>query len=763
MASGVRKRGVVRRSLLIVALVAVLAVLVEGLTAPSAGAAPKTGSGHGSVYQAYLVDAQPGADVQLVGPSGAVVGSGTIDRLGSFIVRELSAGGGYRFVVGGKGGNTFAVRDESAPNRSLYRNQKLRPGLNYVRMRDGVELAVTVRLPIGKTLADGPFPTVIEYSGYQHAAPGDFLLGAVSGLAGIADPLAPATGTLLGNQVAPTAGFASVNVQMRGSGCSGGAFDLFDWPTTYDGYDIVETVGAQSWVKHHKVGLVGISFSGISQIATAGTQPPSLAAIAPMSLTDDLYSTGYPGGIFNNGFANSWLMERQADAEPAPRGGQPYARELVRRGDKHCKNNQKLRLQTQNVKQLVEENPTRTPSLHAHRSPSYWAPKVKVPVYLVGALQDEQTGPQWTSIIDDFAGNPNVWVRMMNGAHLDSIGPQYLGPWHEFLRIYVDRTVPRENPALTGLMPVIYAAVTSSPGRPVVAARHPNAGSLAQAKALFKRDPRIQIFFDNGTGTPIPGNLSSPWSKGFSRWPAPGVGDGKRWTLDKGGRLTTDPGAASSVAFRPDPKARPAGTMDVEGASTEPWSASANYDWTPIPGKAGVGFVTAPQPHDVMVAGPGSLDLQLSSRAPDTDLQATVSEVRPDGTEILVSTGFLRASLRETNAQATPLDPRRDWLNQTPMSGVQTARIEIPSLAHTFRKGSRIRVTVTAPGGDKTSWRFETPNTGGRVVDTLALGVGGSSLVLPVVPGQRARGPVPDCQALRGQPCRRYRAAFNGG
>lgn len=733
-----------------------------GLATP-ATAASAIGSGHGSVYQAYLIDSRPGAQVKLVNSGGATVGSGTVDRLGSFLVRDLPAGGGYRFVVDGTAGNSFAVRGEAPPDRGLYRSQHLHPGLNYVRMRDGVELAVTVRLPDGKTMNDGPFPTVIEYSGYQHAAPGNFLVGAIKGLAKVPDPMAPATGTVLGNQVAPTAGFAAVNVQMRGSGCSGGAFDLFDWPTIYDGYDIVETVGAQSWVKRHKVGLVGISFSGISQIATAGTHPPSLAAIAPMSLTDDLYSTGFPGGIFNNGFANSWLTERQDDAEPAPRGGQPYARELVRRGDRHCAANQKLRLQTQRIKQLIEANPTRTVSLLEHRSPSYWAEKVNVPVYLVGALQDEQTGPQWTEIIKHFRNNPNVWVRMMNGAHLDSLGPQFLGPWYEFLRIYLDQTVPQPNPALSALMPVVYAAVTEAPGRPIVTARHPEATNLAQAKAFFKRDPRVQVFFDNGSGTPIPGNMSAPWSRGFSSWPANGVGDGVRWTLDAGGRLTRTPGPSSSVSFRPDPAARPAGTMHVTGASTKPWAAGATYEWAPVPGRAGVGFTTAPLGSDQLVVGPGSVDLRLSSSAPNTDLQATISEVRSDGTEILVTSGFLRASLRATNAAATPLDPTRDWLDPSPLVGTQLARIQLASLGHVFRQGSRIRVTITAPGGDKTTWRFATPNTGGRVVDTLGLGAGGSTLVLPVVPGQRAGGPAPECRVLRGQPCRTYRPAFNGG
>ena len=56
-------------------------------------------------------------------------------------------------------------------------------------MRDGVELAMTVRLPAGKKLSDGPFPTFIEYSGYQVAAPHD-LLEVDHSPAGT-DPLAP--------------------------------------------------------------------------------------------------------------------------------------------------------------------------------------------------------------------------------------------------------------------------------------------------------------------------------------------------------------------------------------------------------------------------------------------------------------------------------------------------------------------------------------------------------------------------------------------
>ena len=82
-----------------------------------------------------------------------------------------------------------------------------------------------------------------------------------------------------------------------------------------------------------------------------------------------LRGTGYPGGIFNSGFARSWIVERIADARPAPKGGQPYARELVRRGDRHCRANQRLRLQTENALRIQRANPFRTPSLFGSERP----------------------------------------------------------------------------------------------------------------------------------------------------------------------------------------------------------------------------------------------------------------------------------------------------------------------------------------------------------------------------------------------------------
>ena len=91
-------------------------------------------------------------------------------------------------------------------------------------------------------------------------------------------------------------------------------------------------------------------------------------------------------------------------------------------------------------------------------------------------------------------------------------------------------------------------------------------------------------------------------------------------------------------------------------------------------------------------------------------------------------------------------------------------RVPIWPVAHAFRAGSRIRVTVEAPGGDRPRWRFATVDRG-RTRNTVALGGPlASELVLPVVIGATVQGtPLPPATALRGEPSRRYATASNGG
>ena len=65
--------------------------------------------------------------------------------------------------------------------------------------------------------------------------------------------------------------------------------------------------------------MVGLSYPGISQLFVAATQPPHLAAIAPLSVIADTgRGTLRPGGILNDGFAPS-LARGSRPAMPKPR------------------------------------------------------------------------------------------------------------------------------------------------------------------------------------------------------------------------------------------------------------------------------------------------------------------------------------------------------------------------------------------------------------------------------------------------------------
>ena len=236
--------------------------------------------------------------------------------LGGAVFRTLKPGGGYRVATaaGKKSKPVTVLSNRSAPPSTSIYNQKIpTSGYGYVTTRDGTKLALDVHLPAGATPGGGPYPTLFEYAGYGYADPFN---GPDSGIAQIANLL----------------GFAVVDVNMRGTGCSGGAYDYFEPLQGLDGYDVIETVARQPWVLHHKVGMIGVSYGGISQLFVAETQPPSLAAIAPLSVIDDSTTTLYAGGILNTGFTVPWIKDRVNDALPATAtGGQSWALKQIQR------------------------------------------------------------------------------------------------------------------------------------------------------------------------------------------------------------------------------------------------------------------------------------------------------------------------------------------------------------------------------------------------------------------------------------------------
>lgn len=740
--------------------------IVSGVLPMVSRAATISATVRGSVNAIYVqasLDGTPatGTSVTARNASGTVVGTGEIDNVGALVLYNIAPGSGYTATVGGVTTPPFSVLSAStAPAASLYSGAPLQPGINYLTMRDGIKLAVAVRLPDGKTMADGPFPTVVEFSGYTTAAPHS-LVDAYLGRSGhpLNDPLLPSSSIAASALFAPTMGFAAVSIQMRGSGCSGGAYDLFGPTLATDGYDAIERIARESWVLNHQVGMVGISYSGISQFAVAGLRPPHLAAIAPMSPTDDLFSTGAPGGIRNTGFAAGWIAERVHDARPSP-NGQSWVPAQIAAGDTVCADNQLFHGQAQDVNAILASNDDRTASLYDVRSPKVWATKITVPVFLVGNLHDEQTGPQWPALIGALANNKKVWVTMQNGTHVDSFSPQILTRWFEFLNLFVAKRKPTALPFLAALF---MGGAQPVAGATFPAVRFTTAPNYNAALSAFQKDARIRVLFDNGNSSAGAGVVSAPYEAGFTAFP-PTNAKALTMYLGANGALSATAPTSGSASYAPDASARPATSA---GTSFNAWAAQPNYNWTPLAAGTGLGFVSGALTKNTTVVGPASLNLSLKSTATNTDLQVTISEVRPDGNEMYITSGYLRASYRTlVTKSSTIYAPVPNYTAAaakllTPGVAVNV-RVPLNPIAYTFRVGSKIRVSISAPGGDRPSWEFGTLVTNGTVTNTVMLGKS-SALVLPTVAGVTPKDSQPACHTNRGQPCRTYTAASNGG
>jgi putative CocE/NonD family hydrolase len=546
----------------------------------------------------------------------------------------------------------------------------------YVTVRDGTLLHYTVVRPAGS----GRFPTLFTYDGYDAGSNPD--PGYIS-------------------QFVPQ-GYAFIGVSLRGTGCSGGVWDFFQPAEATDGYDVIEWVARQAW-SNGKVGMIGKSYPGITQLFVAEQRPPHLRAIAPGHTYGDIYrDVSYPGGIFNYSFAALWSFI----AQPYP----SYSAGIqgTAAGDQTCAQNQALRPQNLPKSAFLQaQQHMWDDALIRERSPIYHADRINVPVYTVISWQDEQVGPRsvnWLSKI-----RSPLYAIVTNGDH----GMYRTAPSLAELQRYFDHY-------------------------------------LKGAQNGFAKTPRIRVWWESGrNGARAPG-----WVTSLNTWPP--KGNVRRFTLSEGGSLGSGKGTGG-----PDPYlyAGPTGqgiqNPRYSGVTTQP----DTYLWSdkPLPGTA-VSYTSPPLTKDMTAVGSASLDLWLASTAVDTDLQATITEVRPDGQEEYVQTGWLRASHRKLDpTQSTPTRPyqtqqQADQEMLTPGQPVPM-RIEVFPFGHLFRAGSSIRVWIEGPKFLPELWGFAAlPLPAANLVYHDASHP--SSLALNVLPGVSAPLPLPACGTVIRQPCR---------
>jgi predicted acyl esterase len=744
--------------------VGALALVFAFLT--GSAAAQASFSAQGSVEQVYVTGLAPDAQMSLLNRSGRSVATQRADALGGLLFRNVRPGTGYRVraTQGAEQSGPLTVLSTrpAPPSTGVYDQTIPSRGYGYLTTRDGTKLAIYVHppqdvanaAPLGVSLPDlpaGPYPTLIEYSGY-----------------GYADPAGPQSGIAI---IANLMGFAVVDVNMRGTGCSGGAFDFFEPLQSLDGYDVIETVARQPWVLHHKVGMMGISYGAISQLFTAQTDPPSLAAISPLSVIDATQTTLYPGGILNTGFAVAWAKERVHDAEPAsPNGGQSWAYQRIQQGDQTCKDNQVLHGEAANLLDKVRANSHYVPSVADPVSPITFVHKIDVPVFMACQWTDEQTGGHCPDLTEHFTGIRRQWFTFTNGTHVDSLGPETFNRWYDFLELYVAQQAPITNAAtIHAAAPVIYQEAMGVPGVTLPPDPIQAQPTYAGALAAFEQLPSIRVLFDSGAGSPTAGAPQPGFEQSFPSFPIPGTTP-RFWYLSGGGALGDTPSArAGTDSFTWNAKARSLTdfTGDTAGGSGGLWTATPDYKWQQSPAGSAVSYLTAPLSDNTSVVGAGAVRVWVRSSSPNVDLQATITEVRPDGKETFVQNGWVRGNERKLDARkSTLLEPvlslRARDVRPLPRNRFVPVTIPLYYEGHAYRAGSRIRVTIAAPNGDQPIWSFGETQPNGTATVSIAYSTRRpSSLILPVVPGVAVPTGLPPCPGLRGEPCRDYQAFVN--
>lgn len=617
-------------------------------------------------------------------------------------------------------------------------------GFQYITMRDGVQLSAMVRFPDPLLYGNGPWPTVVEYSGYATSRP---------------DQMEP------GTQIASSLGYATVAVNMRGTGCSGGVFDVFNPAQHADGYDIIETVARQPWVLGNRVGMVGLSYSGIAQLFAARTNPPSLAAITPLSVIADPWQQQWPGGVYNQGFTKSWLDERDRQASS---GGQTWTTRRIEAGDSICEANQQLRQQNVDFEAFLKGLEFYREDA-AGRSLPRLVSEIAMPVFLSGAFQDEQTGAQFGNMLDRFDRAPLARFTVYNGRHPDGYAPAVISRWFEFLELYVARRVPRLHPAVRQAGGMLFDEAFQVSGLQIEPDRFADFADddYEGVRAAYEAEPPVRVLFESGAHPDFePGAPVARFEAAFEQFPPP-VDEARSYFLAAGGELVeAAPEAEGIDEYRHDPAAGAETFFGPRGYElTAPlWDIA----WTDYAEGDQLAYLTAPLAADMTLLGPSVVELWFASEAPDVNVQVSLSVVRPDGTETWVSSGWLRAAHRAIDPALSD-----EWRVERTfreadfelLTPGETTRFEItiPPAGQVFRAGEQLRLTIATPGRNHGTWAFENPDYAGDrpIHSVMRGGAMASRLRLPLVAGIEAPVDAPACPSLRGQPCRPHTPVVN--
>ena len=168
----------------------------------------------------------------------------------------------------------------------------------YVRMRDGVEIAIDIWLPPGLKAGER-VPVLMKTTRYWRATQNGWAYRPMVAL-GVTQP-SPSSVDYFNRR-----GYAVLLIDARGSGASGGnRIAEFSPDEVADYGEIARWASRQPW-SNGRVGAYGVSYEGNTAELTAAADEPSFKATAPLFSDFDSAMLVLPNGVYTQGFLQPW-------------------------------------------------------------------------------------------------------------------------------------------------------------------------------------------------------------------------------------------------------------------------------------------------------------------------------------------------------------------------------------------------------------------------------------------------------------------------
>jgi uncharacterized protein len=558
---------------------------------------------------------------------------------------------------------------------------------HYATMSDGASIALNVKVPKHCT-ASRPCSAYFEMSGYESGSDeGQTPIGHVVGPTGL--PVPAQTGTREAHAKYFDDRYVTVLANLRGTGCSSGEFDVFSWRSALDGREVIDNwIARQPW-SNGDVAIFGHSYSGLTGMMVASTQPRHLRAVSASGLFGDVYrDIVYPGGVTNYGFPLLWT----GAVRPVYDVGGGTAGGLIppESTSAKCAANQAGRSRTILEDPLLHGLDDTDSEWYHARSLVTYVERIQIPVHVTAAFQDEQTGGRGpTNVFDHLPAGIAKRLVLVNGEHGTQTDPHLMK----------DRAAWLDHWLL---------------GRP----------------GFDGTTSRVLLGYQ-GEGRVVGEIASDGFPLGQTEFTDAYVTAGGL-TFD---RDAVEPGTASWVnGSRRQAYAHLAGS-NTGGEVTSP-SGPDELEFA------------MPFEEATAIAGPITANLFVASSAPDTELFVQLIDRAPDGSLLYLNRGMLRASHRavdESQSQLTT-DGRvyRPWRPHTERSLVAPGEvvdylIDVFPVGHVFLPGHELVVKVHAPPLDDNDYAYVQKTLPG--VNTLHFGGDTPSrLMLPLIPMSEVQG-----------------------